>query len=186
MNEKTLGFLISEGQRWNQKNLMWVTKPKLNINRRKLRREANGQKAHVHQSLRTTWKDFLTVPVQLSWSGCGQEPNVIQYQVSLLPGAGERDSVPSVKRGCSFSCQRKAWWAKDLCTIVFRCPGIVEHFACKSHSLCTILLLILVLLLFALSSYFCVQQIFLISAHDLSLFCSPPEGGKGSVLWFSF
>lgn len=87
MNEKALGFLISEGQWWKQKKLMWVTKPKLNINRWKLRREANGQKTHVHQSLRTTWKDFLTVPVQLSWSGCGQEPNVMQYQLSWLPGA---------------------------------------------------------------------------------------------------
>lgn len=110
-------------------------------------------------------------------------------------GPGERDSVASVKKGCSFSCQRKAWRAKDLCTIVFHCPGIVKHFACKSHSLCTILLLILVLLLFALSSYFCVQQIFLISTHDLCLLrlqfsfpaCCRVRGkreGRASSVWF--
>lgn len=72
-------------------------------------------------------------------------------------GPGEWDSFPSGKKGCPFSCQRKAWWAKDLSSTVFHCPEIVEHFACKSHSLCTLLLLILVLLLGYCLLYHCIS-----------------------------
>lgn len=73
----------------------------------------------IHQSLRITWRAFLSVPVQISRSGHGQDPIVIQYHLTPLPG--ERDSFCSVKKGCSFSHQRKAWWAKGLSTTVFHC-----------------------------------------------------------------
>lgn len=159
---------------------MWVTKAKLNINHRKLRREANVQKT-CPSKFKDNMKGIFncSCPDQQEWDN--QEPNVIKYHLTSLPGARGKGLFPSCEERMFLFLSEESVVEKSVSTTVFHCPGIVEHFAWKSHPLCTLLLLILVLLFLALSSYFHFQQIVLISTHDHSLFCSPLEGGGGGM-----
>lgn len=71
------------------------------------------------------------------WEWAGPRHCVIRYHLAALLGTGKRTlSLASRKKGCSFSVREKG----KVCLLLFPCPGLGEHFACKSPSRCTLLL----------------------------------------------
>lgn len=110
----------------------------------------------------------------LELCGHGQGSNIIQYHFMSLPGQGKGCSFPYGKKENSFLIMGKVWWVEGLPAIVFHCPRLGGHCACKSPFLCTYFVIGI-----GCCSFFYLMDDF--NKWFLTYLCllSPTEGGAG-------